>query len=77
MNTFHIRPTDALAAEAVEEVRALAAEGVEYAAIRGETWGGHDHVYTVTPAPEGSWAGYLWTYVSVSQWLAEYEVSKA
>lgn len=79
MNTFHISPSDSLAAEAVNEVIALMAKegnGV-FVAVRGTEQAGTEYVYSVTEAPAdctelGGRTEYMWGYVSAAKWLGAY-----
>lgn len=80
MNTFHISPSDSLAAEAVNEVIALLSHqgnGV-FVAVRGQTTeDGDAYVYCVTEAPHdctelGGRTEYMWSYVSAAKWLGQY-----
>lgn len=80
MNTFHISPSDSLAAEAVDQViRMMAKEGNGvFVAIRGQTTeDGDAYVYSITEAPEnctelGGNTEYMWSYVSAAKWLGAY-----
>ena len=77
MNTYHIDPRSALAAEAAEEVRAFDADTL--IAVRGQDvdYGDGDiveTVYTVSPCPnQDDTSGYCWTYVQAGDWIAEFD----
>lgn len=80
MNTFHIKPSDSLAAEAAISVIAIMAKegnGV-FVAVRGQTTeDGDASVYSVTEAPHdctelGGRTEYMWSYVSAAKWLGAY-----
>jgi hypothetical protein len=77
MNTYHIRPTDRLAAQAVEEVRAFDADTM--IAVRGQDFDYGDGdivetVYTVSACPnQDDTSGYCWTYVMAGDWMAEFD----
>lgn len=80
MNTFHIAPSDSLAAEAVSQVIKLMAKqgnGV-LIAVRGSSCHGHDdYLYAVCEAPVdctelGGRTEYMWSYVSAAKWLGQY-----
>ena len=73
MNTFHIYPSDALAADAAEEVEKFSDHAL--IAIRGQmVEDGTEYVYTVSECPsvEVAGHGYMWTYVRVADWLREF-----
>ena len=81
MNTFHITPSDSLAAEAVSQViNLMAKQGNEvFIAVRGQTMeDGDAYVYSVTEAPEdcterGGRTQYMWSYVLAAKWLGAYK----
>lgn len=80
MNTFHIAPSDSLAAEAVNQVIHVMAKNGNgmFIAIRGQTTeDGDASVYSVTEAPHdctelGGRTEYMWGYVSAAKWLGAY-----
>lgn len=80
MNTFHITPSDSLAAEAVSQViRTMAEQGNGvFVAVRGQTTeDGDAYVYSVTEAPHdctelGGRTEYMWSYVPAAKWLGQY-----
>lgn len=77
MNTYHIRPTDRLAAQAVADVRAFDADTL--IAVRGQDFDYGDGdivetVYTVSACPnQDDTSGYCWTYVRAGDWMAEFD----
>ena len=77
MNTYHINPRTALAAEAAEEVRAFGADTL--IAVRGQDFDYGDGdiaetVYTVSACPnQDNTSGYCWTYVRAGDWIAEFD----
>lgn len=72
MNTFHIEPTDTLAAEAAEEVRSFSTDTL--IAVRGCTFDDMDTVYTVSACPnQDDISSYIWTYVRAGDWIAEFD----
>lgn len=71
MNTYHIAPNSSLAAEAAEEVRAFEADTL--IAVRGQTFGDEETVYTVSACPQDDTSGYCWTYVRAGDWMAEFD----
>ena len=88
MNTFHIKPADALAREAAPQVKALADKyGADVlVAVRGETvhYGNDESeetLYTVSEHPRTHCASddtsYSWHYVDASEWLDEYDALTA
>ena len=71
-NTYHVRPTDPLAPQAANELRALDPELL--VAVRGQVFDGEDMVYTVSPCPDQrDTSTYEWTYVRARDWLAEFD----
>ena len=71
-NTFHIRPSSALADEVVEEIRAIS-PGI-FVALRGEYFDGSEEVYGVFELhPDDHPSRYVWRYVLANDWLADYE----
>ena len=76
MNTFHIDPRSALAAEAASEVRAFDAE--TWITVRGQASGYGDDitetVYTVSECPDQENTDrYCWEYVQAGDWIAEFD----
>ena len=71
-NTFHIKPSSALADEVAAEIRAINPE--VFVAIRGEMFDGKEGIYGVFELhPDDHPSRYLWRYTLAKDWLADYE----
>jgi len=74
-NTFHIKPSSALAGEVVEDVRAINPD--VFVAIRGEMFDGKEGIYGVFELhPDDHPSRYSWSYMLAKDWLADYEGKK-
>jgi len=72
MNTFHIKPSSALADKVVEDVRSIRPE--VFVAVRGEVFDGVEEIYGVFELhPDDHPSRYMWVYMLAKDWLAEYK----
>jgi len=71
-NTFHIKPSSALADEVAAEIRTINPE--VFVAVRGQIFDQVEQVYGVFELhPDDHPSRYSWSYMLAKNWLADYE----
>ena len=71
-NTFHIKPSSALADEVAAEIRTISPD--VFIAIRGEMFDDKEGIYGVFELhPDDHPSRYLWRYTLAKDWLAAFE----